>query len=190
MSSWNLTPTAFALALALALTTTGCGGGGGGGGGNSDGNSASAPTTSSTSTSTSTTSTAPTTTLGSAASYTVAFALQDTVTLGTLQIEVVYAAAGGGFVGSGQNVSCSSPLTAAGVLVAFGDDDSGARLSFAALALGGFDGPTSIASCEFSAAGPAPTPGDFAITVVEANGLDLSPIDPVPTVRVASIRAQ
>lgn len=188
MRLWNLVGTAFSLALALAVTTSGCGGGGGGGG-NSDGNSASAPTMSTTSTSTITTSPVTTTTLGSALSYTVVLTLEDAVTLGSLQIEVDYATAGGDFVGSGQNVSCSSPLTAAGALVAFGDDDLNARLSFAALALGGFDGPTSIASCEFSAAGLAPTREEFAITVVEANGLDLSPIDPVPTVRVASIRA-
>jgi len=189
MRSWNLDRPAFALALVLALTTAGCGGGGGSGG-DSDGNTASPPATSSTSTSTTTTSPATTTTLGAAVSYTVVFALDDAVTLGTLQIEVDYAAAGGRFVGSGQNVSCTSPLTAAGALVAFGDDDSGARLSFAALALGGFDGPTSLASCEFSTAGPEPVRDEFAITVVEANGLDLSPVDPVPTVRVTSIRAR
>jgi hypothetical protein len=75
-------------------------------------------------------------------------------------------------------------------LIAFGDDDTSEQLNFAALALAGFSGPTTLASCEFRATGAAPAAGEFSITVVEATALDLSPIDPVPTVDVASVTAR
>jgi len=116
--------------------------------------------------------------------------LDDAVTVGSLQIEVDYNGAGGTFTGSGATVSSTSPLSAAGALVAFGDDDASEQLNFAALALAGFNGPTTLASCEFRATGAAPAAGEFAITVVEANALDLSPIIPVPTVDVTSITAR
>lgn len=184
----NSSQRAIVMGIVLAAVTAACGGGGGSGGG-------AAPPPSSTSTSTTTTSaasattssTTTTTSVAGGASYTVVFALDDAVTVGSLQLEVDYADAGGGFVGSSSTVSCTSPLSAAGALVAFGDDDSAARLNFAALALAGFNGPTSLASCEFRATGAAPTPEEFIITIVEANALDLSPIAPAPAVRVSSI---
>ena len=41
----------------------------------------------------------------------------------------------------------------------FGDDDASEQLSFAALALAGFNGPTTLARCEFRATGAAPAAG-------------------------------
>jgi hypothetical protein len=120
-------------------------------------------------------------------SYLVTFALDERVTVGSLQLEVDYGDAGDGFVGSGGNVRCTSPLVSIGALVVFGDDDSARTLSVAALAIGGFTGPIGLASCEFSAAGSTPMPADFVITVVEANTVDATPIDPTPAVGIANI---
>lgn len=185
------------LVTALVVVTYGCGGGGGGSGGSGP---APGPTVGSTSTSTTTTSVAratttssstTTTTIGdSAVSYDVTFSLEDAITLGSIQIEIGYADAGGAFVGSDASVSCTSPLSAAGALVAFGDDDSTRTLNIAALALAGFSGPTTMARCEFHTTGAAPTSDDFAVTVVEANAIDTTPVTPLPGISVSNIVAK
>jgi hypothetical protein len=131
-----------------------------------------------------------TTTTGGGTQYTVTFSLDDAVTAGALQFEVDYSGAGGDFVGSGAGVSCTSPLSAGGAFVSFNDIDASTQLNFAAVAIAGFTGPTTVANCTFDAPGGAPAPGDFAITVVDASAPDLSPIDPLPTVSVSAITPQ
>jgi len=141
--------------------------------------------TSTTSTTTGTNTTT-TTTGGGGNLYNVAFDLTDAVTAGALQFEVNYSAAGGQFTGSGAAVSCTSPLSAGGAFVSFNDVDASTQLNFAAVAIAGFTGPTTVANCEFDAPA-APNAGDFAITVVDASAPDLSPIVPLPTVTVSAV---
>jgi hypothetical protein len=118
--------------------------------------------------------------------YNVAIDLADAVTAGALQFEVDYSAAGGQFTGSGASVSCTSPLSAGGAFVSFNDVDASTQLNFAAVAIAGFTGPTTVANCEFDAPA-APNAGDFTITVVDASAPDLSPIVPFPSVTVSAI---
>jgi hypothetical protein len=184
----NGLPTMLA-AIAIGMVLWACGGGGGGAG---DAGPAPAPGSGSTSTTTTsvTTASSTTTTVAGGTLYRVTFALDNAVTVGSLQLEVDYAEAGGDFVGTGSSVACTSPLSARGALLAFGDDESTATLNVAALALSGFAGPTSLASCDFLAMGPAPTTAELSITVVEANTVDATPIVPLPTVRVSSVTRQ
>jgi len=170
--------------IALVAVTVGCGGGGGSGG--SESGPAPVPTTSTSST-TLAGDTTTTTVGGGTASYAVTFRLDDAVTLGSLQVEIDYSGTGGEVVGSGGSVSCASPLSAIGALVAFGDDDATSTLDIAALALAGFHGPASIAICELRAPGAPPVPDDFVISVVEANAVDTTSVAPSPSVSVTSI---
>ena len=188
--------------LVVACATSGCGGGGGGGSGNSVSGTTSTTLTSASSTTTTSTTIADdtttttfddastTTTLGGGDLYTITFVLEDAVTIGALQVEVDYGAAGGDFVGSAAAVSCSWSATAGGVLSSFGDVDASSQLNFAAISGTGFSGPVTLASCTFAASGPAPVESDFAITVVEAHGPGLAPIAPLPTVSVSAISPQ
>ena len=147
-------------------------------------------TTGATTTTSTTTGTATTTTTGGAGNlYTVTFDLADAVTAGALQFEVDYSAAGGQFQGSGATVSCTSPLSAGGAFVSFNDVDASTQLNFAAVAIAGFTGPTTVANCTFDAPA-APVAGNFAITVVDASAPDLSPIVPLPAVTVSAITPQ
>jgi hypothetical protein len=144
-------------------------------------------TTGPTSTTSTTTGTNTTTTTGGPGTlYNVAFDLTDAVTAGALQFEVNYSAAGGQFTGTGAAVSCTSPLSAGGAFVSFNDVEASTQLNFAAVAIAGFTGPTTVANCEFDAPA-APNAGDFAITVVDASAPDLSPIVPLPTVTVSAV---
>jgi hypothetical protein len=173
------------IVVGLVAVLLGCGGGGGSG--KSESGPGPAPSSSTTSTMTEGGSTT-TTVAGEIQSYTVTFGLADAVTLGSLQVEVDYSGTAGDVVGSGGSASCTSPLSAAGALVAFGDDDATSTLNIAALALTGFDGPTSVASCELRVTGsPPPLPDDFVITVVEANAVDTTPVTPLPAVIVSNI---
>jgi len=144
-------------------------------------------TTGPTSTTSTTTGTNTTTTTGGPGTlYNVAFDLTDAVTAGALQFEVNYSAAGGQFTGTGAAVACTSPLSAGGAFVSFNDVEASTQLNFAAVAIAGFTGPTTVANCEFDAPA-APGTGDFTITVVDASAPDLSPIVPLPTVTVSAV---
>lgn len=125
-----------------------------------------------------------TTTTGGGGLFNVAFDLTDAVTAGALQFEVDYSGAGGNFTGSGAGVACSSPLSAGGAFVSFNDVDASSQLNFAAVAIAGFTGPTTVANCEFDANA---NPADFVITVVDASAPDLTPIVPLPTVTVSAV---
>jgi len=135
-------------------------------------------------TTTTTTGTGTTTTTVGAGLYNVAFDLTDAVTAGALQFEVDYSGAGGNFTGAGATVECTSPLSAGGAFVSFNDVEASTQLNFAAVAIAGFSGPTTVANCEFD---NNAAPGDFVITVVDASAPDLSPIVPLPTVTVSAV---
>ncbi len=115
----------------------------------------------------------------------VTFDMADAGTpVGALQFEVAYATAGGQFVGAADSVDCDSPLSASGAFVTFNDEDGSTTLNFAAVALAGFSGPTTVARCTFDAPA-APSAGDFVVTVVDASDTALAPIVPFPTVTPA-----
>jgi hypothetical protein len=143
-------------------------------------------TTGPTTTTSTTTGTSTTTVTSGGNLYNVAFDLTDAVTAGALQFEVNYSAAGGQFTGTGAAVACTSPLSAGGAFVSFNDVEASTQLNFAAVAIAGFTGPTTVANCEFDAPA-APGAGDFTITVVDASAPDLSPIVPLPTVTVSAV---
>jgi hypothetical protein len=126
-----------------------------------------------------------TTTGGSANLYDVTFDMADAGTaVGALQFEVAYASAGGQFVGAADSVDCDSALTSGGAFVTFNDEDGTTTLNFAAVALSGFSGPSTVARCTFDAP-VAPSAGDFVVTVVDASDTALAPIVPFPAVTPA-----
>jgi hypothetical protein len=135
--------------------------------------------------STTTTTGGTTTTVVGGTLYDVTFDMADAGTaVGALQFEVAYAGAGGEFVGAADSVDCDSPLSAGGAFVTFNDEDGTTTLNFAAVALAGFSGPTTVARCTFDAPA-APNAGDFVVTVVDASDTSLAPIAPFPTVTPA-----
>ena len=183
MAVWTTKLGVLAVSSLLAAAMTSCGGGGGGQA------AIDAPTPTSTST-TSTTATTTSTTLDGGGLYTVSFGLDDAITVGSLQLELDYGGADGGFAGSGASVTCASRLPGGGGLVVFSDVDASAQLNFAMLAPAGFTGPAALANCTFIASGAVPAPGDFVITVLEANAVDGSAIAPVPAVSVSAVAPQ
>jgi len=167
----------------LVISDVTCGAGCGGG-------ATTTTTVTTVTTSTSSTSTTVTTTTigggGGGGPFTVTLTLDDAVTLGALQFTVVYSTAPGEFDGSADTVSCTSPLSATGAFVTWNDDDAGtnATLNFAAVALSGFTGPTTVGTCSFTATA-TPNAAQFVVTVVDASDPGLSPISPLPAVSVA-----
>jgi cysteine-rich repeat protein len=135
---------------------------------------------------------AATTTLPAPATCDVVFRLVEPVTAGSLQFEVDYAAAPGGFKGSGPGIpnggtlECSSLI--AGALGAFNDDDEARSLTAAIIKTVGFTGPVALASCVFELDDDvAPVADDFVITVTDAKDPQVVPIVPTPTVDVSDI---
>jgi hypothetical protein len=149
------------------------------------GGSTTTTTTGGPTTTTTTGGTTTTSTVGSGTLYDVTFDMADAGTaVGALQFEVAYATAGGQFVGAADSVDCDSALSASGAFVTFNDEDASTTLNFAAVALAGFSGPTTVARCTFDAPA-APSAGDFIVTVVDASDTGLAPIVPFPAVTPA-----
>ena len=138
-----------------------------------------------TTTTTSTTSSTTTSTLPFAQTEcTLEFSLTDAVTLGSLQWEVNYANALGEFAGSGNTVQCENKVT-----TAFGtaqDKEAESRVITALISLAGFTGPRLLQSCKFIA-DAYPQTGDFVVTVQDAAGQDIQPINPPPHVVLSNI---
>ncbi len=173
--------------LVVVASASGCGGGGGGGGsGNGVGGTTSSTTTTTTLADTSSTTT--TTTLGDGGdSFTITFGLDDAVTIGSLQLEVDYSAAGGELVGSAEAVICTAASIPGGVLASFNDIDADSQLNYGIISAASFAGPTTLADCTFVASGPAPQADDFVISVVEAYAPGFAPIIPLPVVSVSAV---
>jgi hypothetical protein len=144
-------------------------------------------TETSTSTVTSSTDTSTTTTLdGGFETFCLVFRETQANDYVGLAYTVSYAATGGDFLGSGENVECelvlgTNPQT---TLASFNDEDTEGDQLFTAVISGEtFSGPVDIARCVFE----APTPldlGDFSIQVTEATAPDLSPASATVTVQV------
>ncbi len=115
--------------------------------------------------------------------YDVTLAVEANGPLASLQFDVGYADAPGGFTGSSESVECENLVD--GALSSFNDDESSATLRAGFISLGGFATPAALARCRFRAEGRAPVAEDFAITVVDAASADLGTADAL--VRVASI---
>jgi hypothetical protein len=147
-------------------------------------------TTTTSTTSTTTTSTTTTSTVGGGgASYTIVMEVVEAQSYGALQWNVDYSSAAGGFAGSADMVACTSPLSAAGAIVTFNDDEAASTLRTGIISLSGFNGPATVASCTFDSTGGAPVAGDFAITTIDASDPSLMPIAPLPTIQISSITA-
>ncbi len=112
------------------------------------------------------------------------FTLDDAVTVGALQFDVSYANATGVVATNNGAPDCTN--LAAGALPAFNVDLVTKKLSLGFIALGGFTGPTAVASCRFDTQGaPAPAAGDFTITVLDAADTSLVTLSPFPSVSVS-----
>ncbi len=97
-----------------------------------------------------------------------------TVPLGALQVDVDYSGASGTFEGTSEGVACARDATLAG-LVAFNDDDATQTLFLGFADDDGYANVQVLATCVFekSDGAPAPSPGDFDVTVSLAGNLDL-----------------
>ena len=176
MTTFMRNAAAVAVSLFVAFGTVGCddeSGGGGGGVGTTTTTVGVTTTTMGVTTTTSGPTT--TTTMGPARLCVVTIGVTNTVTLGALQFNTDYSGAGGDFVGSAGTVECTSPLSTAGAIVTFNDDEAASTLRTGVISLSGFAAPADVAICNFAPTGADPTAGSFAITVVDATAPDLSP---------------
>ena len=133
------------------------------------------------STSTSSTSMAPTTSSSTtstsmggapACDCLVTWAVTNNETLGSLQYDTDYSAAGGSFEGSGAGVNCTA---LAGDFTAFNDMDAAQILSAATISTAGFTGPIDVSECIFQTNNAALAPGDFTVTITDQSAPDFSP---------------
>ena len=171
--------------LCLALVSAGCDDddGGSGGGGVSTTTITTPPTTiGSTTTTVSTSTTSVTATTVPSTSTTipgglncdcvVTFGVTNAeVNIGSLQYDTDYSASGGGFDGNAGAVSCQK---VAGDFGAFNDIEASQNLSTALISAGGFSGPTTVATCDFTGT-RQPATTDFAITITDQAHIDFTP---------------
>ena len=116
--------------------------------------------------------------------YDVTFAASTGGTLASLQVDVEYAAAPGGFVGSAEAVACSK-LLGSGSFASFNDEESLGTLHAGFISLAGFSTPADLMRCRFHATGGAPVASDFQVTVTDASTPGVQPVS--ATVVVTSI---
>lgn len=109
----------------------------------------------------------------------VAFELVSTTAVGALQFDVKYAG-DGRFVGDADAVACEVKVPEA--LSSYNHIVGDRTLRLAFVAVKGFSGPVRIGECRFE--GPAKAE-DFTVTVRDASSPELTPLDPLPTVKVA-----
>jgi len=104
--------------------------------------------------------------------------------LAALQFDARYRRDGGGWLGAGGRVVCT---TAVPIALATFNDRGGAWLSAALVDLEGFPTPADVATCIFKTRVPL-LPEDFAVEVIDASGPDVDlPLDPFPAMAVTSI---
>jgi len=109
---------------------------------------------------------------------TIGFEITDPITLGALQIDVVYTGSGR-LVGDKDAVACETLIE--GALSSYNHITDQKTLKAAYVAVKGFTGPARFARCKFE--GPA-TPADFTVTVKDASTPDLTEVTPAPVVKV------
>lgn len=171
-----------AVGLFVAFGTVGCDDNHGGGGGTTTTSLAITTTTSGVTTTTSgvttTTSGATTTTVAgpSHLECAVTWGLSNAVSIGALQFDTNYSAAGGQMEGTADQVICTKLV---GDLVTFNDDDAAQNLSAAFVSLAGFSGPVDVMKCNFNTPNNDLTPpvaGDFVVTIKDATDPNLQPV--------------
>jgi hypothetical protein len=91
----------------------------------------------------------------------VTFSLENTATLGALQFQVDYSAAGGDVAGTDTHAECVTD--AVGGIATWFDDDSALTLHWAGMHVVGFNGPLAIGHCTFDSTVP-PDAADFVVT--------------------------
>lgn len=111
----------------------------------------------------------------------LALHLDDEVTLGSLQLDLEYAATGGSFLADGENVDCTSE--APNAIGEFFDDTQDATLHASWLSLDTFTGPTRLATCSFLDETDMLTADQFTVVGVAAGDADANPV-PFPAVSV------
>jgi cysteine-rich repeat protein len=126
-----------------------------------------------------------TTTLPTSEVCSVKVDMTDPVKVGSLQVDVDYAAASGEFQDTGSNVKCSN--LASGSLGTFHDDDAGRTVSGAFISLSGFTGPLTLFQCTFLPDGQLPLAADFSLSVTDAGDPNSNPIVPRPAVSISAI---
>jgi len=136
-------------------------------------------------TTTTTLDTVTTTTTGSVAkNYDIMFVLATaSAPVSSLQFDVNYSTATGGFEGSGSAVKCTKQVLTA--LFAPNDVDATSTLTLGLVDLDGFSAPKDVAKCTFNGdAGDPPVPGDFVITIVDSTNADGDPVSSTVTATV------
>ncbi|HEY2775113.1 MAG TPA: hypothetical protein VGK20_13790 [Candidatus Binatia bacterium] len=114
-----------------------------------------------------------TTTMFDGVSYGVTFRLTaSSAGLGALQFSVNYASAPGNFIGSDDQVECTSLIQ--GALFAPDDNDALHKLTLGYISLDAFSAPVDVAHCNFTAnsAADIPVGSDFVVTVDDASDPD------------------
>jgi cysteine-rich repeat protein len=109
--------------------------------------------------------------------------LDDSVTLGALQLTIEYPHPTSAFDGGDASVDCTNATFA---LPNFQDDDAG-TLTLAWVAFGsGFSGPGNMATCEMTNSVPI-AESDLVVTVTDAGDANATPIQPRPAIVVSNI---
>lgn len=117
--------------------------------------------------------------------YAIDFAIANATAIGSLQFDVAYECAAGGFDGEGGDVLCAANPEL-NTHVAFNDKpcnpDTGTATLTSAIISPQFDGPAVVATCEYtSTTREPPAPTSFTITVIDA----ADPIFlPIPDARI------
>ncbi len=108
----------------------------------------------------------------------VTFSLSDTVSVGALQVDIVYASGVGAFAGERDSVECETLVE--GALSSYNHLPDTHTLKAAYVAVQGMQGPIAIAECTFQG---EPQAADFQIGVLDASTPDLQEIRPLPSVK-------
>jgi len=97
----------------------------------------------------------------------ITVSLDQAVSIGSLQLDIDYAATGDTFLGAGSSVACTG-LAGAGSIAAFNNDVETGILTVGIISTVGVNGPADIAECRFRASAQLPASTDFIVTVAEA----------------------
>ncbi len=119
--------------------------------------------------------------------YDVTFRVDSDSDLASLQLNIAYSNASGGFAGSGETVECEAVGDAGNGFALFNDVEEERMLVAGYMTLLPFSAPADIMRCRFDALDGAPAESDFVAAVVDASNAEAQPADAV--VSVSSITA-
>jgi hypothetical protein len=118
-------------------------------------------------------------------SYVVSFNLEQTTGLvGALQFEVKYLGDDGDWLGAKAKVRCTWRVVAA-IKSCTGKENG--RMTCAIVDSHGFVGPTALMECDFISHDGEIEAADFRVSVVDALGSDLTPIDVDVTIKIDAL---